>query len=474
MAQAECKVPGNPESWQLAPVDWSSQPSSWLLCIIVGMAISTLALWPRLHPKVRVAVFITGQVVALTVPIFAHLDQYVVGQFPTVDKMGSLAFYLDGVHIRMLTQPADSLNDPAARLIGVHMGHLWLTQLFDLWMTPEGAMNLQGMLYPIMAWGCAALLFREAGSSRDWAVLMAFPFGMTHHLFRDLNCYTIEKSAIFWIPLFCWTLLKSHRQGGCWSIWAGMVYLLMSWMNLYLGAIGALLGATLGAPVIIQWARQLIRKQLKPVPGLVWALFACALLSFPLMAWQHALSVGESALGSPAMFRERAVADSVTLAPLEWNRMSWWSALSPIGVALGTVGLWKSERTGLRDTALLGAATLAALSLGPEIQLGLVTPWINPVDLLAREAIPGFWRSAKPEVFFYGSWLLFLGCGAVGLSRNNPPRWVTPCLYLLMIGTWLVLVRQHSEYPHMSHKTEVKLPAGWEQNVFVHQSEGGS
>ena len=82
-----------------------------------------------------------------------------------------------------------------------------------------------------------------------------------------------------------------------------MVYLLMSWMNLYLGAIGALLGATLGAPVIIQWARQLIRKQLKPVPGLVWALFACALLSFPLMAWQHALSVGESALGSPAMFR---------------------------------------------------------------------------------------------------------------------------------------------------------------------------
>ena len=38
-------------------------------------------------------------------------DTWVYGSYPTIDKAGSMVFYLDGVHLRMLTDPAASLQD---------------------------------------------------------------------------------------------------------------------------------------------------------------------------------------------------------------------------------------------------------------------------------------------------------------------------------------------------------------------------
>ena len=78
-----------------------------------------------------------------------------------IDKAGSLLFYLDGVHQRMLLHPWLSPGDPAARLIGVHVGHLWITEIFDLVYSPVGAFNAQALLYPALAWYGAWLLLRD-------------------------------------------------------------------------------------------------------------------------------------------------------------------------------------------------------------------------------------------------------------------------------------------------------------------------
>jgi len=410
--------------------------------------------------------FICGQVIALTAPISAHLDVFIVGKFPTTDKYGSLAFYLDGVHHRLLTDPVGSLQDPAARLIGVHMGHLWVTEFFDLWMTPEGAVNLQALLYPMLAWGCAALLFREAGARLSWSILMAHPFAMGLHLFRDLNCYTIEKSAIFWLPLFTWSLLRTHRSGGLWSLLSGLIYVLMSWMNLYLGAVGAMLAALVCLPIWFGWLKNLPKGRWRP-PPLVLALIACVLLSLPLLLWQHALSSGPDALGSPEAFKARAAADRLQLWPLEWNRLSWWRALSPLALLLIALGSTRLGREPLARCALIGVIGLTALAFGPEIG-GL----LNPIDWAAREGIPGFWRAAKPETFFQGSWLLLLGLGALGMSQIESPRWVLAGLYMAMIATWLVGVRSHGVYPSMFEKTEIYLAPDWAEQVFGSPEEG--
>jgi hypothetical protein len=426
-----------------------------------------MGLWKRAPAHGRALAFILGQAILLTAPLFAHLDRFIIGRFPTTDKYGSLAFYLDGVHRRLLLDPAGSLTDPAARLIGVHMGHLWVTEFFDLFMTPEGAMNLQGFLYPVLAWASAALLFRTLGAKPGVSILMAFPYGMGLHLFRDLNCYTVEKAAVFWLPLFVMSLYKSHTEGARWPLVTGLLYLVMSWMNLYMGAVGAALAALLTLPLWGLGATALFRMRISTLPSALRALCYCVLFSLPLLAWQHSLSSGPTALGSPDAFRLRAELDSVSLWPPTWNRMSWWAAMSPVGLGIAAAGGWTTRRDPLIRTAAIAIAGLTALSLGP-----WVGALINPADWLARELIPGFWRAAEPESFFHGSWLLILAVGAVALSRLALPRWGAGALYLVMVSGWIFTVRGHPEFPSMSHKVDIQLADGWAERAFQTPAEG--
>jgi len=446
-----------PDPRQKIPaIEVFDDPWAYAVCFGVGVALSALSMWRRPPPTLRAALFILGQSIILTAPLLTFLDTYVYGSFPTIDKSGSLAFYLDGVHVRMLQHPIQSLTDPAARLIGVHIGHLWVTQFFDIFLSPIGAFNAQGLLYPALGWWAAYLLFREVTGRERISVLMGFPFGMGLHTFRDLNWYTIEKAAIFWLPLYLWFAYRAWRDGGR-KIWAaGAAFGLLSWMNLYLGLVAAALIATAAGCMLLargaQWRR------------VVKILGASALVVAPLGLWQWALLQGNLTLGSPERFLfERAALDGFTLSPLRWNRLEVHRALNMVAVGLAAWGLFAGRRDGRVRLSAVCALVLFVLSIGPFVSGHDIE---NPLYWLARAAVPGFWRVAKPEVFFHGTWLLLLGIAAIQLARIKTTGRQLAVLYGLFIIAWLLMVRTHPAYPPMTVPTKTRLAPDWAEKVF--------
>jgi hypothetical protein len=439
-------------------------PLPYLGCALVGLALSLFALWRRPPASLRAGAFILGQVVLLTAPLLFVLPDAVFGAFPTIDKEGSLLFYLDGVHRRVMAAPLEAAADPAARLIGVHVGHLWVTELFDLVLEPLPAFSAQGLLYPAFGWGAAALLLYALCGDVRVAVLLGMPFGMGLHVFRDLNWYTIEKAAVGWLALFAWALLRAWRDRGPWPWVAGLVYGLMAWMNLYL----ALVGAALGALALLWVGAGALRDRAagSGLRGLGAACLACAAAGLPLALWQHHVMSGGPALGTPEQFlTERAALDGVSLWPLAWNRLELWRALDPVAGIASVVGLGLALRTDRRvQFALLAGVVLAALSLGPDPVPGSGLP--NPVYIAAWHVVPGFWRVAKPEVFFEATWLLALGVGAIGLARLRPGRATLAALYTVMALCWLGLTRTHPAYPAFTQPLETTLDEGWQRRVF--------
>ena len=439
-------------------------PLPYLGCAVVAAMLLGFALWRRPPVGLRAGALILGQVVLLTAPLLFVLPDAVFGAFPTIDKEGSLLFYLDGVHRRVMAAPLDAAADPAARLIGVHVGHLWVTELFELVLAPLPAFSAQGLLYPAFGWGAAALLLHTLCGDARVALLLGMPFGMGLHVFRDLNWYTIEKAAVGWLALFAWALLRAWRDGGRWPWVAAAVYGLMAWMNLYL----ALVGAALGALALVWTAAGAVRSRgaRAGFRGLALACLGCALVGLPLAGWQHMVMAGGAQLATPEQFlTQRAALDGVSLWPPAWNRLELWRALDPVSVVLACLGLVATLRTDRRvGFALVAGSVLAALSLGPDPVPG--SGLSNPVYMAAWHGIPGFWRVAKPEVFFEATWLLALGVGAIGLARRRPSTRALVALYAVMAGAWLLLTRSHPAYPGFSEPVETSLDEGWERRVF--------
>ena len=124
------------------------------------------------------------------------------------------------------------------------------------------------------------------------------------HVFRDLNWYTIEKSAIFWIPLFLVGLLRWWRGQKVW--WLAPVLLLSAWMNLYLGLINCGLLAIFTFAVVA-FERERIGSALR-----LCGVSFLALL--PLLLWQWAILRTGPTLATPDEFLwERAALDSFTV-----------------------------------------------------------------------------------------------------------------------------------------------------------------
>jgi hypothetical protein len=439
-------------------------PLPYLGCAAVAAALLGLAWWRRPPAGVRAGAFILAQVVLLTAPLLFVLPDAVFGAFPTIDKEGSLLFYLDGVHRRVMAAPLDAAADPAARLIGVHVGHLWVTELFDLVLDPLAAFSAQGLLYPAFGWGAAALLLHALCGDIRVAVLLGMPFGMGLHVFRDLNWYTIEKAAVGWLALFAWALLRSWRDGGRWPWVAALVYGLMAWMNLYLALVGAALGALAFAWVAVGALRDV--DHLPRLRGLAGACMACAAVGLPLALWQHHVMGGGAQLATPEQFlTQRAALDGVSLWPLAWNRLEMWRALDPVAVVLAGAGLVVGLRSdGRVRFAVFAGLVLAALSLGPDPVPGSGVG--NPIYMAAWHAVPGFWRVAKPEVFFEATWLLALGIAAIGLARRAPTTRTLVLLYAAMAGGWLLLTRSHPAYPGFTEPIPTTLDEGWQRRVF--------
>lgn len=155
---------------------------------------------------------------------------------------------------------------------------------------------------------------------------------------------------------------------------------------------------------------------------------------------------------------ERAIPDSFTLWPPRWNRLELYRALNAVVLGMAGWVVWRRrEQPEVRLWAALGLG-LFALSLGPRLAEGVP----NPVYELPRAVVPGFWRVAKPEVFFEGSYLALIALAARGAAACSPPRW----LYLVMPIGWLVVVRTHAVYPGFTQPLEVHLDPGWAQRAF--------
>ncbi|MCB9758943.1 MAG: hypothetical protein H6739_03815 [Alphaproteobacteria bacterium] len=438
----------------LVPVDPSTHPGAFAVCFVAAAGLWALAALRRQPEALRAWWFVLGWVVALTAPLAGVLTRYVYGSFPTIDKAGSLLFYLEGVHYTVTLHPVAAIHDPAARLIGVHVGHLWITALFDLLLEPFAAFNAQGILYPALGWWGAALFARSLRGRWDVALLVGFPFGMGLHVFRDLNWYTIEKAAVGFLALFAWGVFRAWRDGGRWRFIAAGLYVGMAFVNWYLALVGAAGTAmALGvAWVGTSWRDPRLR-------NLLIACLACSVAVMPLVAMQLALLSGPGTLGDPERFlTERAIPDSFTLVPPMWNRLELTRALNGPVLALAALGVVWGGGTARALAAV--AAGLFTLALGPQ-----VLPEVpNPVYMALHAAIPGFWRVAKPEVFFEGTWLCLIGVAALGL----PDRWLRRSALWgvpVFAAGWLLIVRTHPVFPPFAEPVPVELAPDWQQRV---------
>ena len=441
---------------QLAPVEIFDCPEAYIACFLLGGLVSALGLVGRWPAWLRAGAFVLGQTIVLTAPLAYFLDDYVYGSFPTIDKAGSMAFYLDGLHHRVMAHPIDSIQDPAARLVGVHVGHLWVTWVFDWLFSPMGAFNAQALLYPFMAWWVASLLFYDLTGNLRGSVLMSFPFGLGLHVFRDLNWYTIEKAAIFWIPLFLLMLHRVWRDGGRWTYAAPLVLLLSTWMNIYLGMLNA--GFMVLALLAVLWVRDKAIRRF----GLTCAL--CVVAIAPLVFWQWLMLRVGPQLGTPETFLwERAALDTFTLSPPRWNRLEAHRALNLVVLGVAFWGFHRIRWVGMIRFLLVVAIIFFGLSLGPFLDSDGTK---NPLYLVTRAIVPGFWRVAKPEVFFHMTWLLVSGIAAFQANRAGWSKRLMVVMYIIFVAGWLVMVRSHPAYPPMTMPVGVKLDPNWEDRVF--------
>jgi hypothetical protein len=424
-------------------------PLAWALCVGLGVLLVIFGMRGRLG-ALRAAAFIVGAATLMTAPAGALWAEAWWGDFPTVDKAGSFAFYLKGAHRDSL--PWGAADTPALRLIGAHAGHLWTVAAADLLLQPAAATNLISFLQPILGWGAAAAYLRATGA-RPWAaVAMGMPFGLGLHVLRDVRWYTLEKAAVFWLPLWLWSLERAARRGAA-VLSAGLIFCWMAWNNLYFGMVGALMGLGFGIealPGALQGEGPARRRLL--------ALTLSAGLSLPLIVAQMGLQGDGPSLGGPERFlAERAALDVLSLWPPEWNRLELWRAIDPTALVLGLLGLGAlSRRRGGRTLVGIGVV-LAILALGPKLAArpGAELAADNPLYALLLAAVPGAWRIAKPEVFFEGSLLVLLVSAAARLSRHptRTQRWTL----LWMIVCWFFLVRAHPVYPGHSAQQAVEL-----------------
>ncbi|MFH1465336.1 MAG: hypothetical protein ABIO70_13195 [Pseudomonadota bacterium] len=440
-----------PSPLQIAvPSGLADQPGAWVLTLGLGAALLAMGVWQRRRGWGYPALM-AGLVCLLTAPALGMVQGTVWGAWPTVDKAGAYLFYLRGVGTAPFA--ADALDDPALKLIGIQVAHLWPTAALDLLLSPHGAFNAQALLHVWLAWLCAWLLIREVGA-RPWAALLAAaPFALGLHVFRDVNYYTIEKSGVFGVPLFLWALLRARRLGGRWLALPPLLLGSLAFYNEYLALLGAALA---GLWLLSFWSRRAL-----VVVG------ACVLALIPVAVLQALLFRDAGALADPERFLwERAALDTLSLWPPAWYHLELWRALNLPLVLLGALCIWRARARPEARWAAGAVVLLGLLALGPRLQGDQATGIPNHLYMACWEIIPGFWRIARPEFLFEGAYLALLVAAGVAISRLvSRTRWLALLSAALLAG-WLWGVRGHPAYPGFTSPVEVNLPEGWERGVF--------
>ena len=130
---------------------------------------------------------------------------------------------------------------------------------------------------------------------------------------------------------------------------------------------------------------------------------------------------------------------------------------------LAAWGIVAGRKDGRIQLASACALVLFVLSLGPYLGVASLE---NPLYFAARSVVPGFWRVAKPEVFFLGTWLLLSLIAAIQLARLRPSARTITVLYGIFVVAWLIMVRSHPAYPPMTLPKETRLDPNWAEKVF--------
>ena len=343
--------------------------------------------------KVRIAV-VVGGISVLTAPWIATLQQVVIGAYPTIDKEGSLLFFEHGVHHLWLTNPDMPLQDTGLPLIGVHIGHLWLTELIHLFVPTVVAFNIQ-MLLHLMLNVLAVIFWLDSDQglpAKEWQKwVIGFLLGAQLHVFRDIHWYTIEKSALFPIFLF-WGILhrlvNPSRESSLHWLWLPLAYCFAGIYNFY--------WAILLPFIVLGYLSHLKQRRFQ------LAIVACTLVGLVLGWGQWNLQSQQTYFASPEDFHTRAALDVFNLSTFDWNRMGFWRALNPLMVGGGVWMLYRATRIDRhwREMGLLFGITLL-LSAGPD----LVADVNNPLFALFQQ-LPGMWRFAKPEIFLLISYAI--------------------------------------------------------------------
>ena len=280
-----------------------------------------------------------------------------------------------------------------------------MTEFFDLFLHGYGALNIQALLWPALGWFCAALLLKELCGSWRTAVIVAMPFGLGLHVFRDLNWHTIEKTSVALMALYAWSLLKVAREGGRWRIVAPMLFLLMALDNLYLALVA---GVAAGLLLLGTAIRQ---KGQAPTRYLAVAILGSALLILPLGIYQSMLLEGTTGkMADPdAFLYERAMLDTLSVWPLQWNRLELWRAVNLPWLGAAGYVLWRDRSTGCVGIGAhtLGSGTQASRRLEPALHGPATAP--RPVAL------------GHPRGLFRGGLPLHLGPGLLGANQSTAP-----------------------------------------------------
>ncbi len=432
------KVIGPPDNSRCERLAFSifEEPLAWAVCIGVGLTLTWMGRRNPNGPPMAL-----GLTIMFLSPLPAMIDRSWIGQFPNIDKEGSLAHYLAKVHH---IWPWQGELSPGLRRIGVHIWHLWPVELLDRAFPTVMSFNLVLLLNVFATLYFSSKWFHHEGA-RPWgALLAALPFTLGPPMLRHLEWSTIEKSSLFWLPLYLWTL-RSSESGGTWRVFApaGVATLICS-QNLYwLILCGVFsLGIALNHALNLLASTNSRSRRLRALLALV--LVALAVL--PWVYWQSSLNGLPDIVIEESWRNERAALDAIQLNGWTWARLPLWRALEPLSLSLGVWFLcsrakWRSG---------LGIAFLGAMSLGPYIMQGESTIE-NPLWAVISWLIPGFWRVAKPEVFFLGAWLLVLSEAAKRLNG----RWIQPAALWLLV--WVLVGRVGEWWPEPSKLLE--LPA---------------
>ena len=359
---------------------------------------------------------VLGITALLTAPWVSVLHKAVIGAYPTIDKEGSLLFFEHGVHHLWLTDSSRSLMETGLPLVGIQVGHLWLTQVFAWFVPTFVAFNIQSIVH-ICLNVLAVLFWLDSFEKRSYTQrhiqwyeikswIVGFIIGAQLHVFRDIHWYTVEKSALF--PLFVfWGILhrlrhKEEHRALHSPIALMTVYTLAGLYNFYWAILLPILTLAYVTPTNTK------NKQFRQ------AITGCIAVGLLLGFGQWSLQSAKFQFAEVSAFKIRAGLDIFSISTLDWNRMGFWRPINPLilGIValMGIQNLRKHQSTTTFHNHQDNQSTIAeakthrrlwwcmalfcTLSLGPNLPFEIANPIYKAFQLL-----PGMWRFAKPEIF---------------------------------------------------------------------------